>query len=122
MTKDDENLAKIIGAAESTKSLSAVVLVINGSVARSTVNIRNGLTLLRGAMPDVILKNIIVVLTNCTETSYNFNTESLKPWTVVKENLFFMQNSVLSRDPSEWRNNSRQNSACWTSGESRWAK
>ena len=85
---DDVNVVKILSAAENCRSLAAVVLIVNGSVARSTVNLKNTLVRLRGSMPDSILSNILVVLTNCSEIDYNFDVKSLKPWKVPEENIF----------------------------------
>lgn len=100
--KDDENIAKIIQAAEGCGKLAAVIIVINGTVARATSNLRNTLVRMKGSMPDVILHNLLVVLTNCSEGSCNFEMKSLKPWVIPKEHIFYMDNSALSKDPRKW--------------------
>ncbi|CAI4232614.1 unnamed protein product [Auanema sp. JU1783] len=108
--KDDQHITKIRNAAEETGSMTAIIIVINGTVARATVNLRNTLTRLRGSVPDILLNNLIVVLTNCSVSSSNFNLESLEPWTVSDENVFYMNNSALSKPKESWITNLRMKS------------
>lgn len=102
--KDDEHIVKIMAAAENRGNLSAIIIVINGTVARATVNLRNTLTLLKGSVPDVLLKNLLVVLTNCSKATANFDLKQLEPWKVPKDNVFHMNNSALSMPVEEWKN------------------
>ncbi|XP_062562937.1 uncharacterized protein LOC134226282 [Armigeres subalbatus] len=102
-TKDDEHIMKIMTAAENRGTLSAIVIVINGTVARATVNLRNTLTLLKGSVPDVLLKNLLVVLTNCTKATANFELKQLEPWVVPKDNVFYMNNSALCMPVEQWK-------------------
>ncbi|CAI4220702.1 unnamed protein product, partial [Auanema sp. JU1783] len=106
--RDDLHISKIMIAAEGTGYMTAIILVMNGTVARQTVNLRNTLTRLRGSVPDTLLNNLIVVLTNCSENSANFEFESLKPWTVSQENVFYMNNSAMSKSKKWWINNGRR--------------
>lgn len=101
--KDDEHIVKIMTAAENRGNLSAIIIVINGTVARATVNLRNTLTLLKGSVPDVLLKNLLVVLTNCSKATANFDLKQLEPWKVPKDNVFHMNNSALSMPIQEWK-------------------
>lgn len=101
--KDDEHIMKIMAAAEDRGNLSAIVIVINGTVARATVNLRNTLTLLKGSVPDVLLKNLLVVLTNCSKATANFDLKQLEPWKVPKDNVFHMNNSALSMPVEMWK-------------------
>lgn len=101
--KDDEHVIKIMAAAEKRENLSAIIIVINGTVARATVNLRNTLTLLKGSVPDVLLDNLLVVLTNCSKATANFDLKQLQPWDVPKENVFHMNNSALSIPVQQWK-------------------
>ena len=64
---DDLNLDSILGKASSLSHISAVVMVANGSQCRQTVTRKRVYTLLRGHLPDAVLTNTLVVLTNCTK-------------------------------------------------------
>ncbi|KAE9548291.1 hypothetical protein FO519_008497 [Halicephalobus sp. NKZ332] len=105
--QDDRHIEKIMFAAEKSGNMAAIIIVINGTVARATVNLRNTLVRLRGSVPDVLLNNLIVVLTNCSAGSANFDLESLKPWTVSEGNVFHMNNSALSKPKESWINNKK---------------
>ncbi|XP_055329040.1 uncharacterized protein LOC129581810 [Paramacrobiotus metropolitanus] len=104
--QDDQNVACILEAAEKAGALTAVILIINGTVSRATVNLSNTMARLRGNLPDVLIDNLIVVLTNCALGTYNFDFKSLLPWKIKSQNVFIMDNSALSRDPSDWQRNS----------------
>ncbi|KXJ78527.1 hypothetical protein RP20_CCG004382 [Aedes albopictus] len=109
--QDDFNIQQIMGAAEQSGELTAIILVINGTQARATVNLRNTFCLLRSSIPDVLQKNLVVVLTNCSATSVNFDLVHLEPWTIAETNVFHMNNSALSRPVSQWINNERKKKA-----------
>lgn len=64
---DDVNLDNILEKAASLSHISAVVMVANGSQSRHTITMKNVFTLVRGHLPDAVLKNTLVVLTNCTK-------------------------------------------------------
>jgi len=103
--QDDQHIDKIMFAAEESGTLAAIIIVINGTNARATVNLRNTLVRLKSSVPDVLLNNLLVVLTNCSVTTANFELDSLKPWTVPEQNVFHMQNSALSKPVENWINN-----------------
>ena len=102
--KDDENVAKIVKAAYEAGSLNAFVVVMNGTLARHTIGIRNTLERMRGTMPTVFKKNLIIVLTNCISVGRNFELDGLKPWVIKKENIFCMNNVAFSSDKETWKN------------------
>ncbi|KXJ78521.1 hypothetical protein RP20_CCG004376 [Aedes albopictus] len=106
--QDDFNIQHIMRAAEQSGVLTAIILVINGTQARSTVNLRNTLNLLRSSIPDVLLQNLVVVLTNCSSTTVNFDLAHLKPWTIAEANVFHMNNCAFSRPVSQWINDKRE--------------
>jgi hypothetical protein len=98
---DDENLRKIVEAAENTPSIAAIIIVINGTAARLTVNMRNVLVRLRGTLPDVVLQNILVVFTNCTATTRSFDPKSIET-NFAKVEYIHVQLSAFSNHPSTW--------------------
>lgn len=77
--KDEENILKIISAAEESGTLAAILIVINGTLARTTSNLRNTLIEMKNVVPDSFLDNIVVVLTNCNQGTANFDLSQLKP-------------------------------------------
>jgi GTPase Era involved in 16S rRNA processing len=98
--QDKINLDKIIDAVENLCGLTAVIIVVNGTIARLTVNLQNVIAQLRGNLPDIVMDNVIVVSTNGTRHTVNFPLEELK----VNGNVYpyYMQNSAFSTDPAKW--------------------
>ncbi|CAF1354803.1 unnamed protein product [Adineta ricciae] len=98
--QDDKNILCIIDAVEHLGGLTAVVIVVNGAVCRLTVNLRNVIARLRGNLPDVVMDNVILVLTNATRHAANFNITSFN----LNGNVYpyYMQNSAFSQDPATW--------------------
>lgn len=88
--KDIEHIENIMTTAESIGSIAAIVLVINGTVARVTSNLKNA---------------IVVVFTNCSVDTVNFELSVLKPWTIPEENIFYMDNNALRVPKKDWYNN-----------------
>nr|XP_029729946.1 uncharacterized protein LOC115267206 [Aedes albopictus] len=103
--QDDFNIQQIMGVAEQSGVLTAIILVINGTQTRATVTLRNTLSLLRSSIPDVFQQNLVVVLTNCSAASVNFDLAHLEPWNFTETNVFHMNNSALSKPVSQWINN-----------------
>lgn len=98
--QDDQNIMKIVESAENLGGLTAVIIVVNGAVARLTVNLQNVLVRLRGNLPDIVMDNTILVLTNSTRHAANFTIEKLE----MNGNIYpyYMQNSAFSQDPNTW--------------------
>nr|XP_029710194.1 uncharacterized protein LOC115256086 [Aedes albopictus]XP_029710195.1 uncharacterized protein LOC115256086 [Aedes albopictus] len=109
--QDDFNIQQIMGAAEQSGVLTAIILVINGTQTRATVTLRNTLCLLRSSIPDVFQQNLVVVLTNCSAATVNFDLAHLEPWTIAGTNVFHMNNCAFSRPVSQWINNERMKKA-----------
>nr|XP_029732216.1 uncharacterized protein LOC115268326 [Aedes albopictus] len=103
--KDNEHIANIITTAENIGSIAAIALVINGTVARITVNLKNAIDQMRSTVPDVLLTNLVVVFTNCSEDTLNFELSVLKPWTILERNIFYMNNNALRIAKKDWNNN-----------------
>ncbi|UJR27642.1 hypothetical protein I4U23_008923 [Adineta vaga] len=98
--QDNVNMNKIIDGVESLGGLSAVIIVVNGTTGRLTLNLRNVIARLRGNLPDVVMDNVIVVLTNAKRHEANFNISSLQLHGTVYP--YYMQNSAFSQDPNTW--------------------
>ena len=94
--QDDENIETILNACIGTDELSTVVLIINGTNARITNNIKNLITRFNGVMPDAIFDNIIVIFTMCREETCNFH--SLENLGIKPKNIYYMNNSAFSTD------------------------
>ncbi|KAM9983076.1 hypothetical protein ACTFIZ_005683 [Dictyostelium cf. discoideum] len=99
--QDDINIGKIIDAAENCSSLSALLIVINGTVPRMTINLQNVITRLRGSIPDSLLNNVFIVFTNCLSHTRNFEINSIEI-NVNTEYIFHMNNTAFSTDPKSW--------------------
>nr|XP_019548067.2 uncharacterized protein LOC109418336 [Aedes albopictus] len=100
--KDAENILKIMEVAEMSGTIAAIMLVVNGTVARTTSNLKDTISMMKSSVPDVLLSNLVVVLTNCSATSANFQFSALNPWTIVDKNRFYMNNSALSTPKESW--------------------
>ena len=95
---DNENVDRIFECIQSLQHLSALVLVLNGTQGRLTVNIRNVLERFRDRIPDVIYANMILILTNCALHTVNFGSIPL----LSHAPIFHMQNSAFSSDAHTW--------------------
>lgn len=98
--KDEANLEKIIESITKVDKLAGIVLVINGTNARATHNIKSLLNKFNGFLPDSIMSNIIVVFTMCRRDTCNFN--DLKLLGIKPAKVFYMNNTAFSSDPSKW--------------------
>jgi hypothetical protein len=101
---DNENVDRIFECIQGFQHLSALVLVLNGTQARLTVNIRNVLERFRDRIPDIIYGNIIVILTNCALHTVNFGSVKL----LNHAPIFHMQNSAFSSDAQTWSSQTRE--------------
>lgn len=104
--QDNKNLDIILSAAEKAEALSAVVLVLNGTEARVTPNIKAIINKLQGSMPDSILDNIVVVMTMCRQDTCNFTDYEqlgIKPFKVI-----YMNNTSFSSNPKTWSTSSKE--------------
>ena len=98
--QDDANVLKILEFAATEANLTGVVIFLNGTVNRVGTSVRTVLSRLRGNIPDVAMRNIIVILTNCSsQAKSNFDLRVLpfEPCSVV-----YMNNSAFSSHPSSW--------------------
>ncbi|CAF1290745.1 unnamed protein product [Didymodactylos carnosus] len=72
---------------------------MNGTVPRLTVNVQNVIVRLQGFLPDVIMENVIIVLTNAYRYAANADLEKLLNLKSIVH-PFYMQNSAFSN--SKW--------------------
>lgn len=100
LEQDDKNLENILNAAIMAPRLSGIVLVVNGSSARVTHNIKSMMTKLKGSLPDTMMDNIVVVFTMCRQKTCNFN--DLNSLGIKPRNIFYINNTAFSSDPSKW--------------------
>lgn len=100
-TQDEINIKRIREAVIKLGSLTAVVIIMNGTDVRLNTSMKIILALLWGFLPNVVMESVILVLTNSKEHTYNFYLDTLRldGSTVY---LFCMENSAFSR-PAEKR-------------------
>ena len=98
--QDRQNVDKVFSYIETIAELSALILILNGAVARVTINIENVLGIYRDRLPDAIYSNMIIILTNCEEHTVNFNCSNAG--LPEQCSVFYMQNSAFSSDPYKW--------------------
>ena len=94
--RDDENIQKIIKAFGQLPFISAIIITINGTVARLSTSIKATLNQLRGSLPDSVFDNLFFVLTNCEETTRNFQLDLIAEFKPLTSRTFHMQNSLFS--------------------------
>ena len=95
-TKDEANLQSIFQEASQQPFISSIVLIINGTLSRETTSLKFVLESIKGSVPDSLLKNVILVFTNCSETTKNFPDSLLKD--LPSNHVFYMQNNAFSND------------------------
>jgi hypothetical protein len=110
--QDQKNIENILKKASEVNYITAIILVINGSHARKTTTLKYVLNKLEGTVPDSLLKNLIVVLTNCDENSCNFDLKLLKG--LNDKYVYYMQNSAFSNDQTS------KSEKAWNRLESDW--
>lgn len=95
-------MAHVMDVCGSLVHLNGIVLTVNGTVSRATVNVWNTFQQIQGHMPDVVLANLCLVLTNVAHLgAKNFDLGSLPAGIQPDpENIFTMQNSAFSADRS----------------------
>lgn len=100
---DNENVDRIFECIQTLQHLTALVLVLNGTQARLTINIKNVLERFRDRIPDVLYRNVLVILTNCASHTVNFGSVKL----LNHAPIFHMQNSAFSSDAQTWTSQTR---------------
>ncbi|CAF3853619.1 unnamed protein product, partial [Rotaria sp. Silwood1] len=98
--RDNENLAHMFDTVQELHDIAAILLFLNGAQGRHTTNVKSVLTRLADRLPNNILNNVIVILTNCHSHSVNFEPEKIG--LTEKTTAFCMQNSAFSSHPNTW--------------------
>ena len=101
--QDDENIKTILNKSSELDFIPAIVLIVNGSHAGKTTKLKYFLNKLEGTVPDSLLQNLIVVLTNCDENSCNFDLKMLNG--LKPKHVLYMQNNAFSSGCDRKRNN-----------------
>lgn len=104
--QDDKNLDKILDIAAQLETIEGVILLVNGTSPRLNPSLNNTLTKFKNTIPDVVLDNMIIVLTNSAKHSANFDLDSLNVFKT--DHHFFMNNSAFSTDPKKWDKEARE--------------
>lgn len=103
LQRDEKNLDKILKKAAKSGELAGIILFFNGAETRDNTTKEYTFSKLIGSIPDVALKNMIVVLTNVRKDSCNFPLDKILNLGVTADRIFYMQNSVLASDPETWK-------------------
>ncbi|KAF0458281.1 hypothetical protein F8M41_001047 [Gigaspora margarita] len=101
--QDDENIQEIIDTAISAGSLSAIVIVANGTEVRFTPSVKNALVRLSNNLPDVLLGNPLLILTKCTKSSASFSEVAFSEEIAKPKKIFYMDNQFFCTDPEVWK-------------------
>ncbi|CAF4000727.1 unnamed protein product, partial [Rotaria sp. Silwood1] len=94
------NMNKILDAITQLDNLTSIILVINGSLSRLTMNFRYAMNCLNSNIPDIILENVIVILTNVKKHESPFDLKLLHLHGKIYP--FYMQNGAFVSDPKTW--------------------
>jgi len=108
---DDINVERILTAASKAKELHAIILIINGSTPRLTVNLRNALQRIKGNYPDVLLSNMLVIFTHTSMSIPTFEKSSLPH---PPREIFTMDNMAFCSRPDQWNADDAEfQELCW---------
>ncbi|RHZ63161.1 hypothetical protein Glove_332g8 [Diversispora epigaea] len=102
--QDDMNIQEIINAAISAGSLSAIVIIANGTEARVTPSIKNTLVRLANNLPDELVdRNLLLILTKCAKSSSSFSEADFSREIAKPKQIFYMDNQAFCTDPQVWK-------------------
>eukprot|EP01004_Peranema_trichophorum_P002872 NODE_1899_length_1762_cov_156.906040_g1615_i0.p1 GENE.NODE_1899_length_1762_cov_156.906040_g1615_i0~~NODE_1899_length_1762_cov_156.906040_g1615_i0.p1 ORF type:complete len:518 (+),score=55.47 NODE_1899_length_1762_cov_156.906040_g1615_i0:60-1556(+) len=102
--QDDQNINIIMDHVSRVGTLTAIVIIFNGSECRINSSIKMVLEKLAGNLPDeVVEKNLILVLTKTTRSGSTFNLPAFESIFSKPREVFYMDNSAFSKDPVLWR-------------------
>ncbi|CAG8553431.1 7482_t:CDS:2 [Acaulospora morrowiae] len=103
--QDDKNISEIVDTAIRAGSLSALVIIVNGTEARVTNSVKNTLVRLANNLPDVLVdKNLLLILTKCSKSSACFSIPSFSEEITTPKKVFYMDNQAFGTDPQIWKN------------------
>jgi GTPase SAR1 family protein len=99
--QNEININKIIDAVTQLGNLTTVIIVVNGSISRLTIHLRSVIACINSNIPDIILENVIVLLTNVKKHESTFDLKMLNLHGKVYP--FYMQNDAFVSDPQTWK-------------------
>lgn len=102
IARDEKHLRNILKKSSKRGKLSGIILFFNGAEARNNATQDYSFKKLLGLIPNVAIKNIVVVLTNTYKYSCNFPLQPILDLGVSQDRIFYMNNSVLSSHPRFW--------------------
>jgi hypothetical protein len=108
---DDKTSKKIIQSCLINEYINGIFLVINGTSPRLNDSTKCFIEYMLNLFPDDFKINVLVILTNCNDTSYNFKLNCLEK-VFLSPKIFYMQNNLFNWNKSElndrnWRFYSR---------------
>ncbi|KAN0045553.1 hypothetical protein ACTA71_005931 [Dictyostelium dimigraforme] len=99
--QDEANIQLILKTIADLGEISAIVIIVNGTTARLTVNLNHVLVRIKGNLPDSVVKSLCFVLTNCWDYDSNFDLSSLQEFLKPdNSNVFYVNNSIFSSNPT----------------------
>ncbi|CAF1431874.1 unnamed protein product, partial [Adineta ricciae] len=104
--QNEMNINQMIDAITDLGNLTSIIIVVNGSICRLTRQFRRFIDLLIGNIPDVILENVLVILTNVKKHESSFDLSVLNLHGNVYP--FYMQNGAFASDSRTWKGSIRE--------------
>ena len=98
--QNEMNVNQIVEAVIRLGRLTTVIIVVNGALNRLSSNLRSVIATLHDHLPDSILNNVIVLLTNVKKHQSTFDLRVLNLHGQVYP--FYMQNDAFASDPRTW--------------------
>lgn len=98
--QNEISINKIIETIAQLDNLTSIIIVVNGSINRLTMNFHYALNCLNNNVPDRVLDNIIVVLAHTKKHELLFDLRTLN----LRGNIypFYMQNDAFASDFRTW--------------------
>ncbi len=100
--QDEINIDTILNAINNLQCLTGVIIVVNGSVARVTTNFKSVLLGLRGNLPDIVMDNVILILSHVKRHQSTFDIKKTLKMNGTSVYPYYMQNSAFAQDPTKW--------------------
>jgi len=100
--KDDENIQDILNSISKTEDLNAIILMLNGSESRISPRIQAIVTKLKTIIPDSLLKNLIILLSN-VDLKPSLDIRALG-FDTNSENVYYYNNQIFNLDPKHFSN------------------
>ncbi len=107
IANDNNNFQSFLQACKKSQFINGVILILNGTNQRLSVDIKNLYENFKRFFPAKLNENVILVFTNCNESSCNFDLNYLSK--IVKhKSCYFMQNNFLNFDKKKLKSDSKR--------------